>query len=139
MTWLFLWRGREGALEELGLDERARRADIKIGPLKHRSGDMYEFWDCDPADLAFIQCHERVEVAWCERFPDEAHLAHAAFGKWCDFWLSSDLRSVWDLLRANDAEGLRRMAEDYVAAEFGLLRGPTISESPDVPIALSVT
>jgi hypothetical protein len=126
VTWL-LWRGRENALEDHGLDHLRDSADVVVDLIRTRGRDVV-YVDIDPVDMAFIECAERIERSWRETFPEEAHLGHAAFGKWCFFWFSADLRRIFDLVRENDADALRAAATDYIDAEFGWLRGPSLDE-----------
>lgn len=138
-------RGSADTLKELGMGfitadadavievptNRNHYVDIPGAPEFAIEGEQYceVVWaEVDPPEQVFVECMSRIKEAWECTFPEDSHLGHAAQGLWFSYWLSPQLEPISRLLTEGRVSDLRASAADFIAAEFGNLRGPQLQE-----------
>jgi hypothetical protein len=127
-------RGSRKALKEFGMESMIADARLVIetpGP-KRVYSDFGETYDVthvavDTPEATLVECMDMIRSAWESANPDEAHLGHAACGLWWFYWTDSKMRRVAELTVGGDSESIRASARDYINAEFGAKRGPTLA------------
>lgn len=95
-------------------------------------GQVYDIkrFVVDSPEKALIQCMQHIKRAW-EIRGKEAHLGHAVAGTWFFYWFSPDLERMETLVEEGRVVELRAAAQDYIDADFGSERGPTIRHQED--------
>lgn len=92
-----------------------------------RSGEPVSVYLFDGGEGALFECCEQIKRAWEDYAGADSHLGHAAVGTFLFYWVAPDLASISALVRAGRVEELRAAARDFIAADFGAKRGPTLS------------
>jgi hypothetical protein len=91
------------------------------------TGEECEVFVFDDPQSVLFDCCDKIKRAWEELHIDEQHLGHSAAAFWMYYWLAPDLSSMKMLVRSSRLKDLREAADDYIQADFGADRGPTLA------------
>lgn len=132
-------RGTRESVEEMGMESLLDGEMLIQLPADdgQRVCDAYrqiytvKLVEADVPEQVLVNCFDQIRGAWEQINPDEAHLAHCACGTWWFYWFSPKLEPTSALLLQGRVADLRASAADFIAAEFGALRGPTLDPAQE--------
>lgn len=98
------------------------------GAVDLKTGDECEVFVFESAGVVLFDCCDRIKRAWESTHTDEDHLGHAAAGFWMYYWFAPDFSTIRQLALSGRIKEMKEAATDYITADFGKKRGPTLNE-----------